>query len=391
MIDVEWHGYMIRLLCCIHDFRGRGAEKLLFTLLQKFSREKYHIGVFIYHDTFRLEIPGDVELLSAHLPPTDASTSLLTIFRMIILKLFALSKALNTFQPDVVLSVTGTNIPLIVAEYLFYRKTKTILSEHTFPSMHTKETKSSALRFLINRLITLTYSRADLLIVPSKGVLDDLQRHYRLMPEKIKVIPVPLDIKGIQDRSREVSEYVFPDGEYYKIGFVGSLSREKNVTSLLKALSILRKQGLDIRLFIIGDGPEKDFLQDLAEKLAVKSFAHFLGYQSNPYAIMKIFDVVIISSFYETFSYVMVEAIACGVPVISTRWKGCEDIYRNMENCLLVPVNDDGELACAIKKLIDQKELRSSLVEGGKELVRNCEANAVLAQYDEAIKGVLEG
>jgi glycosyltransferase involved in cell wall biosynthesis len=62
-----------------------------------------------------------------------------------------------------------------------------------------------------------------------------------------------------------------------------------------------------------------------------------------------------------------------------------------MENCLLVPVNDHGELACAIKRLIDQEELRSSLVEGGKELVRKCEANAVLAQYDEAIKGVLEG
>jgi glycosyltransferase involved in cell wall biosynthesis len=391
MIDGEWHGYMIRLLCCIHDFRGRGAEKLLFTLLQKFNREKYHIGVFVYHDTFRLEIPGDVELLSAHLPPTDASTRLLTIFRMSILKLFALSKALNTFQPDVVLSVAGTNIPLIIAEYLFYRKTKTILSEHTLPSAHTKETKSPVLRFLINRLITLTYSRADLLIVPSKVVLDDLQRHYRMMPEKIKVIPVLLDIKGIQARSREVSEYVFPDGEYYKIGFVGSLSREKNVTSLLKALSILRKQGLDIRLFIVGEGPEKDFLQDLAKKLAVESFAHFLGYQNNPYAIMKNFDVVITPSFYETFSYVMIEAIACGVPVISTRWKGCEDIYRNMENCLLVPVNDHGELACAIKRLIDQEELRSSLVEGGKELVRKCELNAVLEQYDEAIKGVLEG
>jgi glycosyltransferase involved in cell wall biosynthesis len=381
----------IRLLCCIHDFRGRGAEKVLATLLDKMDREKYHLGVFVFHDTFALDLPKDVEMLSAHIPAYPPTAPAVTKIMGNARKVLALRGALGRYAPDVVLSVSGTNITLIAAACLFRRRMKIILSEHTMPSIFTNENRQRIIRLLTNKSISLMYPRADEIVVPSKGVSDDLFLNYGIPPEKITVIANPLDIEQIRHAADADLDFTFPEDGYYKIGFVGGLSREKNVGYLLKAFALLRERGKPVRLFLVGDGHERNDLERLAGRLSIADAVHFLGYQKNPYAFLKKFDMLVIPSFYETFSYVMFEAMACSVPVISTRWRGSEDLYKDRENCLLVPLDDPEAMAAAISELMAGEDLKRTLVAGGLELAQTCAVHKIIGRYDAMISRVVSG
>jgi glycosyltransferase involved in cell wall biosynthesis len=115
-----------------------------------------------------------------------------------------------------------------------------------------------------------------------------------------------------------------------------------------------------------------------------------MGFQDNPYMFMAHFDVLVLPSLYETFSYVSIEAMTCGVPVISTRWYGCEEIYNNMNNCILVSINNSEELAEAIFRVLIDNELKNKLRKNAMELVYKYDVSKVVPQYEQAIMNVLE-
>lgn len=375
----------IRLLCCIHDLRGRGAERVLSTLLGKLDRNKYQIGLFVYHDIVKMGIPDDIDILSAHIPSYLPSAGLFTKLAMFLRKVFAITKTLNSYKPDFVLSVAGTNEALIVARYLSRSKPKVILSEHTMPSAVIKETNNRIARFLLKIAISVTYPKAEMIVVPSKSNGDDLNLNYSILSEKIRIIQNPLDIEKIIRASKEASDVIFPDDGSFRIGFVGSLTREKNIQCLLRAVVILREKKKPVRLFIVGEGEEKRGLEKLARELNIDDWVCFLGYRENPYMVMANFDVLVLPSYFEVFPYVLLEAFVCGVPVISSKWPGCEDNFRDMENCLLFPINDHQSLALAVEKLMVDNRLRKTLVDNGMKLALKCETSRIVAEYDDVI------
>jgi glycosyltransferase involved in cell wall biosynthesis len=379
-----------KILYCIHDLRGRGAEKVLATLLRKFDRNRYVAGVFVYHDTFTFDIPEDVLLISAHMKPYPPTVGIFTKLKMNLFKIMSLGKALRNYKPDIAISISGTNISLILSKYIFLQKnTKVILSEHTIPSVFIKESNKSIARILTNLLVSLTYGFADLIITPSRGVQEDLSLHYKLPGDKIKVIPNPLDMEGIRKAAETDLHEIFPKDNSFKIGFIGSLSREKNVQCLIRAFNVLVKRGMSVRLFLVGEGYEGEHLKLLSRQLSVSEYVHFLGYRENPYNVLKNFDVLVLPSLFEVFPNVILEAMACGVPVISTKWSGSEATFRHMGNCLLVPIDDHGKLAEAIQDVMGQKDLREKLIKNGLDLARKCDADNIMNEYSMAIDGVL--
>jgi len=378
-----------KILFCIHDLRGRGAEKVLGTLLKEIDRDKFQPSVFVYHDDFVIDIPDHVDIVSAHIPHDPPHAGLFKKIKNNIYKVLSLYRTLKSFRPDIALSISGTNITLVLAKYIYDRKLNVILSEHTMASLFTKETKNIFIRYLTDKLISLVYPLADLIITPSKAVFDDLESVYKISTAKILVIPNPLDIEYILSCAKENTNFLFPDDNSFRIGFIGGLSREKNIQCLIKASAILKTKGVEIHLFLIGEGDEKKNLEELSKQISVEDRVHFLGFLENPYPILRNFDVLVVTSFFETFSYVMLEAMACGVPVISTKWKGCEDIYRDMENCLLVPINDEEKLALAIERVMSQRELKEKLVRNGFDLVEKFKAESVIKKYNKAINEVM--
>jgi glycosyltransferase involved in cell wall biosynthesis len=375
-----------KILFLIHDFRGRGAEKVLLTLLSKFSREKYGLGVFVYHDTFTQQLPKDVELLCANLEPAPDSSGFLRKIWMFIIKIITLKRTLNAYKPDLIFSVAGTNIDLMIVKNFLSIDPKIILSEHTFPAIDTKRIQNRLERFLVNFAISTTCRHAKMMIVPSQGVSDHLVQSYGVSAKIITVIPNPVDTEQILNAAKEPSDFTFPDDSSFRIGFVGGLTGEKNVACLLRAYASLQKRGVRARVFIIGEGIERATLRALSEQLDIAQGVHFLGYRTNPYPLLKKFDVLVVPSYYETFSYAMLEAMACRVPVISSKWPYCEYMYKHNENCLLFPVNDCEQLSRLIHKLMTDKELRIRLVENGQLLLKKCKIDVIVMQYEAAIE-----
>ena len=376
---------------CIQDLRGRGAEKVLATILTKLDRGEYQAAVFVYHDEIVMKIPDHVDILSAHIPNYPFDAGAWEKVKNNIRKVFALFRTLGKFRPDVAISISGTNITLMLAKYIHDKQLKVILSEHTMATAFNKETKNAFIRYVTGKLISRLYPLADRIITPSKAVSDDLVSGYKIPDAKISVIPNPLDIEYVLRSAREMPGYEFPDDTSFRIGFIGGLSREKNIPCLIRTVGILKEDGRNIRLFLVGEGDERGRLESLTQELSVSGSVHFLGFRENPYAILRQFDVLVVSSFFETFSYVMLEAMACGVPVVSTKWKGCEDIYKNMENCLLVPENDPESLARAIENIMKHPDVRENLVRNGRELAGRFDVRNIVKDYESAIQSVLTG
>ena len=164
-----------------------------------------------------------------------------------------------------------------------------------------------------------------------------------------------------------------------RILFIGRLSKEKNVKSIIHAIKNLIEKGYEIRLEIVGDGPEKEDLATLTNKLGISKNINFKG------AVKKIklkniysnSDIVVLPSFVEAFSGVLLEAMALGKPIVASDILGTRSIIKNNYNGLLVRPTPLG-ISNAIEKLIRNKKLRMMLAKNGLvEIKKYTEVNQI--------------
>jgi glycosyltransferase involved in cell wall biosynthesis len=378
----------IRLLCCIHDLRGRGAEKVLVTLLERADRDRFHIGLFVFHDTASLNIPGDIELFSAHLPPVRAGAGMTSVIMRNLRKLWAFRRAIMLFRPDIALSIAGTNIALLLTRFLVSRSFKVVLSEHSMPSSTLEDIRSRPLRALTILFTKITYRRADLIITPAELVRKELNSLFGVPVDKILVIRNPMDLEKIRAASAETVEVPRLPENAFIVGFIGSLTPEKDVRTLLRGFLLLHQKEPRSFLFFVGEGPERPHLEELAQTSGIKDSVSFMGFQQNPYPILSRFDVLVLSSRYEVFPNVIVEALTCGVPVISSDWRGSDWIYRDNE-CLFFPIGDSEKLGQALLRLRQDGKLRAAMIKNGQGIVQQCAAESVMERYQAALIGLL--
>ncbi|AKB73996.1 Glycosyltransferase [Methanosarcina lacustris Z-7289] len=179
------------------------------------------------------------------------------------------------------------------------------------------------------------------------------------VPEnKITVIPNGIDLKrisGIEPEGGLAS--VGLEEKIYDIIFAGRLIKEKNVDVLLKAVDLLKADFQDIRCCIVGDGPEKEALVELAKKLGVSENVKFAGFQEYDALIGKIkaSKVLVLPSSREGFGMVVIEAFACGVPVVTVREKynAAQGLVEDGVDGLVVEL-EEREIAKAVKKMIEK-------------------------------------
>ena len=154
----------------------------------------------------------------------------------------------------------------------------------------------------------------------SKGINDELMREYGLPPEKGMVIYNGLELRKIRNMAKEPLNEPVKEKLFGKKIFVsvGRLIRSKGHRFLLNAVKILKDAELPVHLIILGEGGQRASLEEQALKLGISDDISMPGFVMNPYAYMARADAVVMPSLYEGFSIAVVEALACGVPVIST-------------------------------------------------------------------------
>jgi glycosyltransferase involved in cell wall biosynthesis len=140
---------------------------------------------------------------------------------------------------------------------------------------------------------------------------------------------------------------------------VAALERQKGHEVLLKAHASVLASGVFHELVLVGEGTLKEPLAALAKQLGVADTVHFAGYRQNPYALMARSSALVLSSHMEGFALVLAEALALGIPVISTDCEsGPREVLQDGRFGLLVPVNDHRKLADAILRILTETELR---------------------------------
>lgn len=160
------------------------------------------------------------------------------------------------------------------------------------------------------------------------------------------------------------------DREQLVIGSIGRLSPEKGFDLLIKAMSELIKKGINVKLVIAGEGPEKNNLQNLIDDLGISDSVSLLGYCQDTISFYEALDIFVLSSHREGLPNVVLEAMAIGVPVVATNVDGVPKIITDGADGLLVPPGDFSEIGKNLSRLIQNPSLRANISKRCVETIR---------------------
>jgi len=175
--------------------------------------------------------------------------------------------------------------------------------------------------------------------------------------QKLEVTPLGIDATGWQ--SAPFRERPAP----FQLVSVGRLAEVKGYPLLLDAVALLVTEGRDLRLTLVGDGPERDQLEEQARRLGIADKIVFAGWktQEELRQLYQNSDICVLSSFAEGIPVVLMEAMASSVPCVAPRITGIPELIRDGIEGLLVTPSHTEELASAIRKMMDEPDLRRQM------------------------------
>lgn len=268
-----------------------------------------------------------------------------------------LAAALREAPPDVLLSAanhvhravavahwrSGARVPLVMR-----------LSNHLTRTAWSMRRAPRPLRLAAT---VLALRRASLLVAVSDAVADDVSRVARIPRAAIRVIHNPVVNGTIESLAAQDPQHPWlRPGEPPVVLGVARLVAQKDLPTLVRAFARVRRQRR-VRLIILGGGRERARrrLQALARRLGVSADVHLPGFVPNPYAYMARSAVFVLSSAWEGLPGALIEAMACGCPVVSTDCPGgAAEILEGGRYGPLVPVGDDAKMAAAISEMLDR-------------------------------------
>lgn len=259
------------------------------------------------------------------------------------------------------------NLMSVWAKRLAKSKARVLVTEHVTPSSATTRGGPWRERTLFG-LLRGAYSRADAIAAVSDGVADDLASFANLPRQRIATIYNPVvDARLLSNAQQPIDHPWFGEGQPPVILGVGRLHSQKDFATLITAFKRVRAER-PARLLILGeDGSEpgqshRSELEQLAGRLGVADDVSMPGFASNPFAFMSKANVFVLSSAYEGLGNALIEAMACGCPVVSTDClSGPREILDNGRYGPLVKVGDAEGLAQAIGDVLDSPVDKNAL------------------------------
>lgn len=197
-------------------------------------------------------------------------------------------------------------------------KIRKVISVRNFMSEKWKGNKGLVWKLSFKYL----YKRADAIVVPTKLIGKDLIDNYKIPHDKLKLINNPYELEKL---TRNMVEDIPKEHEHWFNGStiitMGNLSFAKGHCHLIRSFADVKKQIPAAKLVILGEGGYRNKLNHLIESLNLSNDVLLLGFQSNPHKYINKADIYVLSSYYEGFPNALAEAMACGLPVISTDCK----------------------------------------------------------------------
>jgi glycosyltransferase involved in cell wall biosynthesis len=343
---VKREGHVALFVPSLH---GGGAEQVMLTLANGFADRGLHVDLVLVKAAGALlgEVSSSVRLIVLDAPKVIAS-------------LPHLVKYLRREQPSALLSTLNTaNVVAVWASRFAVTPTRTVVrqaSRFSWDIQIAPQPRKAALRSLVR----WSYPRADVIVAVSSGVATDLVQTAGVPRARIRTLPSPLLRADVRCKAAaSVDHPWFSDPDVPVVLGVGRLSVVKGFTTLLHAFALAREQR-PCRLVILGEGSERERLEALSRELGVESDVALPGFRANPFAYMARAGVFVLSSASEGSPGVLIQALACGAPVVATE---CDHAMRELlgdgEFGQTVAVGDSLGMARAICVALDRPKRRA--------------------------------
>jgi len=329
----------------IHDLSPGGVERQCLILAKELQARGVDVSLVLHRARGELLplLPVGVPVINLH--------SARTLHDVVRLRRFLLDE-----QPDVFMAnVDHNNIAALLAKALAGTETKLVICQHNPLSAGYHATVNWKHR-MVPFCYRLLASRIDHAVAVSDGIAGELVRNAGLPSNKVRTISNAVIGDDFSERANAPVHHRWLEAKDRPV-FVtaGRLVEMKDQRNLLHAFALHVRQRL-ARLLILGSGPSRDELERLAGTLGIAQHVEFLGFVQNPLPFMRQADAFVLSSRFEGFGNVLVEALGCGTPIVSTNCPyGPADILAHGKYGLLVPPQEPAALAGGLSRIIDER------------------------------------
>lgn len=370
-----------RIALHLADLNGGGVQRVMLALAEGFAERGHQVDLLVGNANGPLrallspkvrlvELEPDTDWVARRLVLRADPLGLVRLAPVVLARrvpkglpqLGAFARELAAARPDALVAATPhPNLQAVWARRLAGVKTRLLLTEHIAPSQKGRR--------LLIPLVRHAYAQADAIAAVSRALGDDLARFVGIPRERIATLYNPVVDAAMLEKARAPLDHPWFDGSGPPVVLgAGRLADQKDFPTLVRAFALLRARR-PARLVILGSAKvhaktveRRDALLALAAELGVADDVQLPGATENPFAWMARASVFALSSRFEGLGNVLIEAMACGCPVVSTDCEsGPAEILEGGRLGPLVPVGDAPALAAALGRVLDATPDRDAL------------------------------
>lgn len=336
-----------------------GAERVIFTLCNDLDRTKFTPTLVLFSQ----------EGMPLELLKPDVKVIDLKIAR-IRYAIFKVIQLIRKDKPEIVFGGWGEVSAFLSPVIPFFRKTKFVARETNVVSEHVNRRE---IKFFYR-----FYNNFHRIIAQSDDMMNDLIQNLKIQPKKIVKINNPVDVQFVQNQMIS-DEKLFSD-EFKNVVAIGNLTERKGFDLLLNVFAELKDQ--PIKLWIIGDGRDREKLAEQKEELGLENVA-FLGLKQNPYPYLRQAVLFVLSSRYEGFPNVLLEAGVCGTYALANDCPGgINEIIQSGINGEIHSIHDVKGFAERISDLVE-KEKEAELIQNS--IISRFSKEIILEKYNQIL------
>lgn len=304
-------------------------------------------------------------------------------------RLASLRRYLADSRQDVVVSLLS-HFTVFAAVRTSGTAAKYVISQQTpltaFLDDHDYGWRHPVRRRIFTLVARSVYPRADGVAATSAGVADDLSVHFGVDRRRLAVVPNPVDVAAVESAAREPLDT--PGADVPVIVMAGRLAHAKNLPLFVQSLELLSRR-VPFRAWLLGHGELEGELRRMVAASPAGDRVTLFGFQPNPWKFMARADVFLLTSRYEGFGNVLIEAMAAGLPVVATASHGTRDIVRHEETGLLVESHDAASVAQALERVLTDGDLRRRMAGASRLRARAFALPAVVDRFEAFLDQVV--